>query len=440
MASIAQKSLFVWQDIDILPDLARLKLVLESLPDENLVTTLEQHRGNGRNDYPVRPVWNSLLAGIVFQHPSIASLRRELQRNGQLMQVCGFELALGSATVPPAWVYSRFLKTLMRHQDEVDSMFAALVTQMQTVLPDFGEILAHDGKALPSLGTPAKDLRVRDGRKEQDANWGKKVYKSRRDDGSVWEKVTSWFGFKLHLIVDANYELPVAFEITRASVAEPPQAREMVGLSEESDEKPGFLDRARFFLSDRGNDDTTLVSGLWDQHGIKPVIDIRNMWKDGEETRQVPEAENVVYNFKGDVFCVCLKSGEQKQMAYGGFDAARNSHKYRCPAVHYGVSCAGRVECPVKKQVRVNLSVDRRVFTPLARSSYRFKSLYKKRVAVERVNSRLDEIFGFEKHFIRGLSKMKLRVSLAFCVMLAMAYGRVLSNDVESARCMTRSA
>jgi hypothetical protein len=26
-----------------------------------------------------------------------------------------------------------------------------------------------------------------------------------------------WFGYKLHLIVDANYELPVAYELTKAS-------------------------------------------------------------------------------------------------------------------------------------------------------------------------------------------------------------------------------
>ena len=44
--------------------------------------TLEAARGRGRDDYPVRAMWNSVLAGIVFQHPSIESLRRELSRNG----------------------------------------------------------------------------------------------------------------------------------------------------------------------------------------------------------------------------------------------------------------------------------------------------------------------------------------------------------------------
>jgi len=47
------------------------------------------------------------------------------------------------------------------------------------------------------------------------------------------------------------------------------------------------------------------------------------------------------------------------------------------------------------------------------------------RSAAERVNSRLDVSYGFDRHFIRGQAKMRLRCSLAMVVMLAMALGRV---------------
>jgi hypothetical protein len=40
---------------------------------------LEEQRKGGRDDYPIRPVWNSVLAGVVYQHQSIDSLRRELE-------------------------------------------------------------------------------------------------------------------------------------------------------------------------------------------------------------------------------------------------------------------------------------------------------------------------------------------------------------------------
>jgi hypothetical protein len=46
-------------------------------------------------------------------------------------------------------------------------------------------------------------------------------------------------------------------------------------------------------------------------------------------------------------------------------------------------------------------------------------------MAVERVNSRLDVSFGFERHFIRGMNKMKVRLGIAFVVMLSMALGSI---------------
>ena len=77
---------------------------------------------------------------------------------------------------------------------------------------------------------------------------------------------------------------------------------------------------------------------------------------------------------------------------------------------------------------------------PLPRSSYRFEDCYKKRTAVERVNSRLDVSFGFEQHFIRGLKKMRFRCSLAICVMLAMAVGRVKEKRPDLLRSLVQSA
>lgn len=91
MATLPQRQLFCWNEIDELGDLHRLRLVLESLPDERLMAALERRRGRGRDDYPIRAMWNSLLAGIVFQHASVEQLRRELSRNAQLRWLCGFD-------------------------------------------------------------------------------------------------------------------------------------------------------------------------------------------------------------------------------------------------------------------------------------------------------------------------------------------------------------
>ena len=38
--------------------------VLKALPDEELLTALEQRRGRGRDDYPIRAMWRALVAGM----------------------------------------------------------------------------------------------------------------------------------------------------------------------------------------------------------------------------------------------------------------------------------------------------------------------------------------------------------------------------------------
>ena len=89
--AMTQTNLFSWNAIEPRSDLDRLRLVLDDLPDEHLVQYLEVMRAHGRDDYPVRAMWDALLAGIVFQHESLESLLRELARNPGLMDACGFD-------------------------------------------------------------------------------------------------------------------------------------------------------------------------------------------------------------------------------------------------------------------------------------------------------------------------------------------------------------
>jgi len=435
MAIIArQRQIFEWAELEILGDLERLRLVLEHLPDEKLMQHLERERFKGRDDYPVRAVWNSILAGVVYQHPSVESLRRELSRNNQLRRICGF----AEDKVPNASVYSRFMLKLFSHQDLIDEIFETLVGQCSELLPGFGRHLVLDGKAINSKAKGRSNLEKKDGRRDLDANYGVKKYNGKREDGTLWEKVTTWFGYKLHLIVDADYELPVAFSVTPASHSEVKQAHHLVEALAEN--RPQILETAEYFTADRGYDDGKLIRELWDEYRIKAVIDIRALWLDGEKTKTLEGFDNIVYDYRGTVYCCCPRELKLKEMAYGGFEQQRETLKYRCPARHYGRQCKGEKECPVKASIRIPLATDRRVFTPLARSSYRWKVLYKKRTAVERVNSRLDVSFGFEQHFIRGQVKMQFRCSLALCIMLAMAVGRVKEKQPDLMRSLVKTA
>lgn len=453
MAKIAQTSLFGWSQIDASSDLDRLKLVLSALPDEKIVVALERRRFRGRNDYPVRATWNAIIAGIVYDHPKVATLRRELLRNGELRQTCGFDPFLGDAAVPSDRAFSSFVASVIDQEELVEEMFHELVDALKVELPELGQKLAVDSKAIPSFGNPVGDeekKKEQDGRRDNDADWGNKTYRGERKDGTAFSKVKSWFGYKLHLLVDSEYELPLAYGITPASHSD------MINLLPLVDDlqahHPGIADDAEELSADRGYDSAKNKETLYESHGISPVIDNRVL-RQGEDRAGIAvdpkRADVFLYDERGRVFCQCPSErageDEQRELAFVGFEKDRNTLKFRCPAACYGFDCPGRAACEANANVggeygrvlRISLEKDRRIFTPMLIGSPKWETAYNRRSAVERVNSRIDLLLGFERHTIRGKNKMKMRMGLSLSVMLAMALGRIRAGQKDKMRSMT---
>ena len=95
--------------------------------DEKLIRKLEGIRGKGRNEWPAATMWNSFLSSFIFDHDSIASLIRELNRNSQLRSVCGFQSHFhtgkdGVAKLifsPGASAYTNFINNLWKCKTEL---------------------------------------------------------------------------------------------------------------------------------------------------------------------------------------------------------------------------------------------------------------------------------------------------------------------------------
>jgi len=62
---------------------------------------------------------------------------------------------------------------------------------------------------------------------------------------------------------------------------------------------PLALKAAGVLTGDKAYDSRPLVTELWDAYRIKPVIDIRNLWKDGEISHVLPGYDHVPYDSKG---------------------------------------------------------------------------------------------------------------------------------------------
>jgi hypothetical protein len=273
------------------------------------------------------------------------------------------------------------------------------------------------------------------------AGKGVKTYRGTREDGTTWEKVKTWFGYKLHLLVDSVFELPLSFKVTEASAGDSPELMPLVETLETN--HPGLSKRAKELSADRAYDSRENKKRLFDEYGIKPLIDIRTCWKNPGETRPlVPDrADFFVYDERGNLGCICPVTGKKRPLVFHGFERDRNALKYRCPAAARGFACRGRTRCesranvgPFGRTLRVPLDLDRRIFMPIPRPSPRWEKAYARRTAVERVNGRLDTVLGFEKHTLRGKRKMETRLTLALVLMLAMALGRIREQPQDRLR------
>ena len=463
-----QNLLFSWDDVDRLGDLERLRLALEALPDEALLTALEKRRGRGRDDYPVRAMWRAVVAMIVLQHPSLEALVRELRRNPALLQLCGFD-ALGRQGrprcwretgpdgranvvvfeparfrdgVPAAYNFTRFLATVAELEAEaglIAAMLAPLRGDLMALLPDFGQHLGYDGKALPAYAT-GRDTPSTGEPADPDADWG------RHETAGKPDKV--WFGYGMHVIADTMYEIPVAYRLTPASTSEVKTLEAMA--ADLFRDEPTLAERCQDFSADRGLDSGPLKAKLWDTWRIRPLIPVRQMWRaekrDAAATPGAAAVENptraldprradtVVHTEKGEVRCICPETGTERAMTFQGFEADRATLKYRCPAAVQGIVCAGRERChrlagcrpgAYGRAVRIPLAHDRRIFTPTPYGSPSWHRGYRRRSSLERIYRRIDHDFGFERHFVRGRARLQARTTLAVAVMMAMAVGHV---------------
>ena len=417
MKIITQLSVFDYKEIEILGDLERCKLLLNNVPDEMLVSKLVEIRGKGRNDYPVIPVWNSLLIAPLIECSSIEQLRRELSRNRDLRKICGFNDAdyyYGKCKlVPPPKTYTNMIKNLKAIEPMLKDIFNELRLFMYESLKDFGKDVGEDGKIFSSKAKhPNKNGDITDARCDMDADYTikEKYYKDK--DGVTQVKKTTYFGYRVHILGDTNYELPIEYTVTKASRSEKKELKKHINILEKE-----LRDKIETLSADKGYDDKNIIMFLI-EHGIKPIIDIQNHWKSKEKTKQYKDTD-IVYTYDGKVGILDDKN-EFIGFKYMGYDKVRDTLRYT----------------DGKKIYSIELSEDRRVFTQIARDSIKWKRIYDKRTSLERINGRLDRDFNLENHKVRGLRKARVLIDIMMIGMLAMAKGHIVNKEIDKLRCL----
>lgn len=403
----------------------RLVMVLEALDAEKLIGTLERERWTGRKGYPVRGMWSALIAGLLYQCPSIAEVVRLLRRDKDTRMICGF---YGKDTIPGEDALGRFVNKLVRHEKLLEECFEDLVEQLRGLLPGFGRKLAADST---EIGAWSNGRRARPS--DPDARWGAKGISHQdggmkgRGEAEGTEKPKKgkardlhyWFGYKLHLLVDAVYELPVSFTVTPANESD---TRQMGVLLEKARaDRPEA--RPEAVIADKGYDSKSNCELIFEEYGAAPIIPLVERL-----TKEQPD----ICNAKGTPTCGC-----GLEMVFWGRDGGHL--KYRCPEVVGKGECKSRFPCTSSAYgyvLKLPIADDPRRHPPVPRESKKWHRLYRLRSAVERVNSRIKGLLGLGRITVRGIAKVMVRALLSLLVMLAVGAGMAQRHRLKDLRAL----
>ena len=304
------------------------------------------------------------------------------------------------------------IKNLQKIEPILKESFNELREFMYENLKDFGKEVGEDGKIfLSKAKRPNENGDIEDGRCDMDADYTmKETYYKDAKTGETKTKKKTYFGYRCHILADVNYELPVEYTVTKASVSEKKELKNHIDMLDKK-----LRNKIETLTADKGYDDKKIIKYL-KENNIKAVIDIRNSWRDGEKTRQYKNTD-IVYTYDGRVSIVNDK-GEIESLKYLGYDKIRDT-------LRYGQG---------KKVYSIEISYDERIFTAIARDSKKWKRSYKKRTALERINGRLDRDFNLENNKVRGIKKARVIIDIMMIGMLAMAKGHIQNKQEEKIR------
>jgi hypothetical protein len=422
----ATKPLFAWDALEDSPTLKTIGQLLDVIPDRRLLDSLRAARGKGRDDVPVHVAWGVLVLSIALRHVTIEACLAELRRNESLRKLIGID---SEDAVPQKWNLSRFLDRMGQepHLGRLHGIFDSMIERLGSVVPDLGRDTAGDATSLNARRKQGKHAEAERREGLPQASGGRKEYV---DDAGKVTKVVAWFGFKLHLLVDVKHEVSLAYKITDTKAGDGETLPEILARAQASLPEG----RMETLAYDKAAD-TNEVHVLLSKNHIKAVIQNRSLWKD-EHERMLPGHDgnsNLVYDEAGTVYCYDRASEPmvRHKMSYIGYEPARETIKYRCPAMHEGWECPMSKICNAGKKygltVRVPREIDLRRFPALPRATKKFERLYKGRTAVERVNARLKIFWGADDGNVTGsrrffaLLGVILVVHAAFATLLAMA-------------------
>ena len=383
--------------------LGELAAVFSSLDDVTLLARLQDYRPTGRPGYPLKALWRAYVASFILNLPHTNALIRRLEDEPDFRYLCGF-----FGPLPHRTTFNRFIQRLSHHADLVEATFVDLTHQLKALIPGLGNEVAIDSTTVRTHSNPNRK-RVSD----PQASWTAKNSARAKEGGKEWHH-----GYKVHMVADANYGMPLAHIVTTAKRSDSPELPAVIAWAEAL--YPWF--KPSVVVADRGYD--SMANHEWlHGKGILPVIHIRR--------KANAALYDGIYTEQGVPTCL-----GQVPMEYVRSDPEKG-HLYRCKGCHlFGTMRGGIRHCDT--EVWEDPSKNIRLFGVVRRGSQEWKDLYTKRQAIERVFKSMKESRRLERHCVRGLRQITLHAAMSALAFQSTVLVRLQAGEVEWMRWMVR--
>lgn len=384
---ILQQNLFSFKDWLQIESGDRLRLFFAVLDLRSTVKELKKTSPQGALLYSREAIIRAFLVSPLEDICTFTQLHRRLKTDLRFRYQCGFRLA---DPVPSISTLSRTFKKIVE-KGLAEKLVHQLVKQCQEEGIIDGSHIAVDSCAVHAY----EKKRPKSQWDGINATWGAKF-------DSFGNKIT-WFGYKIHLVVDTYSELPMAVLVTPAN-------------ENDGDLGPNLIEKVastsstslRYVIMDAGYDQRKNYEAAQQQKAQAIIpLNLRN--------EKEPPAGLTSHGTP--------KCSMGFEMTYWG--AEGNYLKFRCP------HATGQVQCPqgmawcsnsnygmVKK---INIGEDLRRFSKPHRDTRAWKELYNQRTSVERCNSRLKGHLTANRIHVSGISKVKTHVYFNVIALLATA-------------------
>ncbi len=238
---------------------------------------------------------------------------------------------------------------------------------------------------------------------DADAQWGAK------------SKDYIFFGYKVHLIVDAKSQLPLDVKVTPANEGDSPQAKPLLkGAREKHPETP-----INTSSMDSAYDSYENYRFAIEDIGTAPIIALNTRGR-----RDAITSSSLYLSQDGKYTCFAGFN-----VVYWGKEEKRGRLKFRCPAALGKCQCLFRSTCSLSSYGRtfyLHPDRDYRLIGPIPRGTDLWQEKYNARTSVERAYSEEKGSHHLANPRVRGLAKVKIHVYLSLCAQVIKRIGAVI--------------